>query len=41
MKTKKDNFTSGKNLPWHFYNEDGFNPLRIPPINCFYYKLAE
>jgi len=32
MKTKKDNYGSGKKLPWHFDNEDGFYPKRIPPI---------
>ena len=32
MKTKKDNFSSGKKLPWHFDNEDGFHPLLIMPI---------
>ena len=25
MKTKKDNYSSGKKLPWHFDNEDGFS----------------
>ena len=31
MKTKKDNYTSGKKLPWHFGSEDGFHPLSILP----------
>lgn len=31
MKTKKDNYTSGKKLPWHFGSEDDFRPLSILP----------
>ena len=41
MKTKKDTFGSGKKLPWHFDNEDGFHPMRIPPINRIYTITAE
>jgi hypothetical protein len=31
MKTKKDNYTSGKKLPWHFDSEDEFRPLITLP----------
>ena len=31
MKTKKDFYASGKKLPWHFDNEDGFYPKVIKP----------
>ena len=31
MKAKKDTYTSGKKLPWHFDNEDGFYPKVIKP----------
>ena len=35
MKTKKDNYASGRKLPWHFGSEDGFYPVSsrtIPKI---------
>ena len=31
MKAKKDTYASGKKLPWHFDNEDGFYPKVIKP----------
>lgn len=31
MKAKKDVYASGKKLPWHFDNEDGFYPKVIKP----------
>lgn len=33
MRAKKDNYGSGKKLPWHFDNEDGFYPvMKYPEI---------
>jgi hypothetical protein len=32
MKTKKDNYCSGKKLPWHFGGEDGFHPVVTWPV---------
>lgn len=32
MKTKKDFYASGKKLPWHFDNEDGFYPKVVKTI---------
>ena len=31
MKTKKVDYGSGKKLPWHFDNDDGFRPYSISP----------
>lgn len=32
MKIKKDNYGTGRKLPWHFGNEDGFHPVVVLPI---------